>query len=96
MYLMTNSLDRIPQFEPVNKETGLDELSEKNKNKIIQALIAINPSLKANQGGLNPQYTIEYGSNKKSLQVVDNSNGEFVNYYTLEVINNKLRELNKR
>jgi len=28
---MTNSLDRIPQFEPVNKETGLDELSEKMK-----------------------------------------------------------------
>jgi lipid A disaccharide synthetase len=31
MPLMTNSLDRIPQFEPINKEIGLEELVEKMK-----------------------------------------------------------------
>jgi hypothetical protein len=31
MPLMTNSLDRIPQFEPINKEIGLEELAEKMK-----------------------------------------------------------------
>jgi hypothetical protein len=77
------------------EEGTISELSENNEDKIIQALIAINPSLRANQGGLKTQYTIVYSHNKKSLQVVDNNSGESILSFTLDQINNKLRQLNK-
>jgi hypothetical protein len=45
MPLMTNSLDRIPQFEPINKEIGLEELAEKMKyisQEIAQEYFVLN------------------------------------------------------
>lgn len=71
----------------------INKLSEENNAKIITALIALNSNLKANKGGLKPEYEIIYNTNGKSLQIINNNDGSVVGTYTLEQINNKLKQL---
>ena len=63
MPLMTNSLDRIPQFEPVNLETGLEELTEKMKyisQEIAHEYFVLNNIVSQVNGVLNINYNNKF------------------------------------
>jgi hypothetical protein len=63
MPLMTNSLDRIPRFEPVNLETGLEELTEKMKyisQEIAHEYFVLNNIVSQVNGVLNINYNNKF------------------------------------